>query len=193
MQLRPIARSVSRIAVAAAVILGCTSLLAMPADGVERETGLQHLTAAFLGHFAKFAAWPAGAVAPGAVFTFCVAGDNGVLKALQANIRTTSGGAMAARSVSLDEPLPACQVLYVTGVNVRQVHALVDSFKGAAVLTVSDVHGFAEAGGIVQLRVVGDKMVFSINPAAAQRVNLALSAKLMKLATLVKDGVPDAR
>lgn len=186
-------RGARTIVVAAALVLG-PGTLGMPGTATGQDVSVHELTAAFLANFVKFAEWPDGSVPRGAVFTFCVAGDKGVLKALEANIRKQPApAAMAVRFVTLDEALPSCQLLYVSDFDVSKTRPLVDSLKGAPVFTVSDAAGFAEAGGIAQLRLAGGKMGFAINPAAAQRVHLGLSAKLLSLATLVKDGYTDGR
>jgi hypothetical protein len=89
--------------------------------------------------------------------------------------------------VSSDGVLRGCQILYMGGWNSRELRRVTESLKGAPILTVSDVDGFAELGGMVQLRLERGRMRFAINPAAAQRAHLALSAKLLSLAIIVKE------
>ena len=59
--------------------------------------------------------------------------------------------------------------------------------RGAAVFTVGEADHFAESGGIAQLVQDHGRMRFAINPAAAQRARLVLSAQLLNLAIVVKD------
>jgi hypothetical protein len=55
---------------------------------------------------------------------------------------------------------------------------------GAPVLTVSDVPGFAANGGMLGLVRSGRRLAFEANPAAIQAANLAVSAKVLKLARI---------
>lgn len=149
------------------------------------------LTAAFLDNFAKFAAWPEDAIEPGHVFTFCVIGDRPTADALENSLKQAGSGPSTVMLVKPDGPLKSCQMLFLGGVDMQQARRILASVKGAPVFTVSGVDGFTEAGGVAQLRLDNGRIRFAINPAAAQRAHLALSAKLLNLATLVKDK-PDA-
>ena len=174
-------------AVAAALI--CAAAVLWPRALSAEDVSVPSLKAAFLTNFVKFAEWPEGAVSRRGVFTFCVAGDKAVQQALETGIRRQASlEAMHVKSVTFQGPFAGCHLLYLGGFDVRQVRAMVQSLDGAAIFTVSDVDGFSEAGGIVQLRLENGRMRFAINSAAASRAHIALSAKLLSLATLVKDG-----
>jgi hypothetical protein len=152
------------------------------------------LKAAFLLNFVKFAEWPPDAIPSGRLFTFCVAGDKDVAAALQATISKHPGPTpVTLMVVAADGALSSCQLLYLGGVELRQSRRAIEALNGAAVFTVSDVEGFAEMGGIAQFRLEKGQMRFVINPSAAQRVHVSLSASLLNLATLVKDGKDEGR
>jgi hypothetical protein len=169
------------------LLLSAAPLRAVPAAA--QDVSVPDLKAAFLANFAKFAEWPESALQPGAVITFCIAGDKAVQQALEASIKRAGGAAASVRLVATEGPFAQCQVLYMGNTDVRAGRRVIDTLQGAPIFTVSDAAGFAEAGGIAELRLQRDgKMRFAINPAAAQRVHVALSAKLLSLATLVKDG-----
>ena len=169
--------------------LVCAAAVLWPRPSSAEDVSVPSLKAAFLANFVKFAEWPDGAVSRRGVFTFCVAGDKAVQQALETGIRRQASlEATHVKSVTFQGPFTDCQLLYLGGFDVRQVRAMVQSLDGAAIFTVSDVDGFSEAGGIVQLRLENGRMRFAINSAAASRAHIALSAKLLSLATLVKDG-----
>ena len=52
-------------------------------------------------------------------------------------------------------------------------------------LTVSDVDGFAERGGIIQLTTESGKIRLKINVIAAKASNLVISSKLLRSAEIV--------
>jgi hypothetical protein len=55
-------------------------------------------------------------------------------------------------------------------------------------LTVGDTEGFAAEGGIVNLRVEGDKIHIQVNVGAAERQRIRISSRLLGLAEIVKSG-----
>ena len=172
----------------ARLLLAVSALLFAPQAASAQEVSLPSLKAAFLSNFAKFAEWPVDALPAGRVFTFCVSGDKAVAAALERSIKEHPGQEpMSVIVVAPDGPLSGCQIFYLGGVNLRDASRTIDTLKGMPIFTVSDVDGFAEHGGVAQLRLEQGRMRFAINPAAAQRARLALSAKLLTLATIVKD------
>ena len=64
---------------------------------------------------------------------------------------------------------------------------LFKALEGHSVLTVSDMEGFAQQGGVINLVIRNQRLGFEINEDAAQRANLKISSKLLKLAKVVKD------
>ncbi|MCK5307283.1 MAG: YfiR family protein, partial [Zetaproteobacteria bacterium] len=53
------------------------------------------------------------------------------------------------------------------------------------VLTVSNATGFAEKGGIIQFKLIKNKIRFLINTDAAKTAGLTISSKLLSLAISV--------
>ena len=144
--------------------------------------------AAFIRNFAKFAEWPHDSRDP-RVFMFCIIGDPATAASLERSLRQRPAPlAISVAKVKPEDAPGACQLIYATGLDTRQKEQLLNRVNGRPVFTVSDAAGFAEQGGVAQLFVEGGRMRFAINQAAAHRAHLALSAQLLTLATLVKDG-----
>ena len=146
------------------------------------------LRAAFLFNFAKFTEWPADALPPATPLVICVLGDPAAAAALQQSARNqTVGGHRIVVRKGLDEgPVQSCHVLYVATAVELQVRTLLDSVKGAPVLTVGESAFFAADGGSVQLFRENDRMRFAVNIDAVQGQKLRLSAQLLNLAKLVR-------
>jgi hypothetical protein len=143
--------------------------------------------AAFVYNFAKFVEWPAGASAePGSEVRICTAGLDAELAS---SVAALAGKSVQARIVSIKSDvklaeMDACQLLML-GTTGR---ALAESARGkAGLLTVSDVKGFAAAGGIIELFVEDGKMRFEINTHAAQHASLRISSQLLKLARVTPE------
>ncbi len=146
------------------------------------------LKAAFLYNFAKFTEWPADALAPTQRLSLCVVGDNLVADAVEQVIkgRFVEGHELTVQILKPDGPLRSCHLLYIGGLDAKGARQLLGTLGNASVLTVSDGDKFAESGGVAQLILDNDRMRFAINVAAAQRVRLQLSSKLLNLATIIK-------
>jgi hypothetical protein len=168
------------------LVFAATILVVSPAAA--QDVSLPSLKAAFLANFAKFTDFPHDALPAGRVFTFCVSGDKAVADALEQSLKARLGQDPASVTfVASDRPTGACHILYLSGLNLRDARRTIEGIRDAPVFTVSDLEGFAEAGGVAELRLEKGRMRFAINPAAAQRAHLALSAKLLSLAIIVKD------
>jgi uncharacterized protein DUF4154 len=187
-------RNSSPVRARGAVALLAGVLFLCPAAAVAQDVSVSSLKAAFLMNFVKFAEWPASAVPSRRVFTFCVAGDRAVFEELERSITSNSRpDLMAVTYVTADGAHQACQMLYLGGRDLGESRRVIESLRDAPVFTASDVRGFAAAGGIAELRLEDGRMRFTINCAAARRAHIALSAKLLSLARLVKEPTYDSR
>ena len=141
------------------------------------------LKAAFIYNFARFTTWPADAPA-GDSFVICVLNDTAVAQALQ---RAVTGRSLAERPVVVTTVAPAapkrtCRVLYVAGLAVAQVADLVAEQREAPVLTISNIDGFATAGGMTQFFFEHGQLRFRIHLESAKRAGLQISSRLLIMA-----------
>lgn len=192
---RPLGKSPAADAVRRASVLArsiaCVGLaLAAGAPALAGQSvSAPALKAAFLYNFAKFAEWPADAVVSGAPLVICVARDEAVGDAL-ADImkgRPSETGTLTVRRVPNDA-WRGCHLIYISQLEPRRLTELLDLVRDLPILTVSDIVGFAEAGGVAQFFEESGKMRFAINTSAAERARLRLSSRLLSLAKIVKDG-----
>ncbi len=156
---------------------------APPSDSASEAT----IKAAFVYNFAKFVEWqpdsPAGA--PGDM-KICTAG---VDPELATTVAALAGKPVQTRTVAVRRDikvadLDACQILLL-GSGAR---ALADAARGkTGLLTISDVRGFAAAGGVIELFAEDGRMRFEINVRAAQRAGLRISSQLLKLAKVTPE------
>jgi hypothetical protein len=79
----------------------------------------------------------------------------------------------------------ACHVVFVPVTEKDHAEKIMKSLQGSNTLTVGESDGFAAMGGIINLVVEGDKIRFEVNPAAADRAGLKISAKLLSMAKIV--------
>ena len=105
------------------------------------------------------------------------------------------GRALQGRSVSIKrnprtDELKSCQIVYVTDLEERRQVEALRAVRGLPVLTIGDVEGFSEVGGMIGLGATAGKVSFEINNEAAQAVGLKISSQLLKLATNVRGRTP---
>jgi hypothetical protein len=154
------------------------------------------LKAAFIHNFLKFTEWPIDVLPAAAPLVACVLGNAplGDVLGNYVSDRNIGGHAVVVSQVAVTAAIPRlCHVLYVSGITTSQAAQVAASLNGASVLTLSDVDGFAQVGGVAQLYVEGGRIRFRINLDTARRDRLQFSSKLLALATLVKDNPSGGR
>ena len=146
------------------------------------------LKAAFLVNFAKFITWPEQAVPAGQQeFILCVVGDDPFGPALAGIEKKTVGGhPIRLVQASSLKTIPACQMLFVSHSQADDLHLLTAALGHKAIVTISDLPGFIQAGGHIQLVTAGNRLSFMINYTAMKGQGLQANASLLNLATTVK-------
>lgn len=146
-------------------------------------TGEYQVKAAFLYNFLKFVDWPADAISSPSTICIGVIGRNPFEGALD----TLKGKSAKGRRVvvshfrSIDE-VKGCDLLYVGASEKPRLSQILRQAHNFHMLTVSDQDGFCEAGGMINLIFIKNRVGFDINVAAASRARLKISSQLLKLA-----------
>ena len=159
-------------------------LLLLQAPASAQDVTESALKAAFIYNFAKFTEWPADAAPVAEPLVLCVIGDAAVGDALE---RAVKGRLLAGHSMAVSHAEPAgqrrvCHVLYVSGVTAGQAAQLVAGLRDAPVLTISDIDGFTELGGVAQFFFEHGQLRFIVHLESAKRAHLQISSKLLTLA-----------
>jgi uncharacterized protein DUF4154 len=141
------------------------------------------LKAAFIFNFAKFTEWPSALPAAGP-FMMCVFGDAAVGDALDRAVvgRVLGGHPIVTSRPVAAEPKRACHLLYVSGVSAAQAGQVVADLRDVPVLTISDVEGFTDVGGIAQFFFEHGQLRFRIQLESAKRARLLISSRLLIMA-----------
>ena len=167
------------------IVVGVMTAGGAPSAQTVSESSLK---AAFLVRFAKFTDWPSDALPPQAPIVFC-AFDAEVADALTRATATASVGSHSLSVIHLaaDASPRNCSLVYVSGLDDRRMADLVGRLRGTSVLSVGDDEAFMKGGGIIRLFVEDGHMRFAINPQAAERARLRISAQVLVLARIVSD------
>ena len=155
--------------------------LLMPPVAVAQDVTAPALKAAFIYNFVKFTEWPV-ALPVSDPFVICVIGDAAVGDALE---RVVEGREFAGRRMvalaAVARPTSACRVLYVSGATVGEVAQAIAGLQDSPVLTISDVAGFTDTGGMAQFFFERGQLRFTIKVDAVKRSGLKMSSKLLTL------------
>lgn len=143
------------------------------------------LKAVFLFNFAKFVEWPPAAFAgERSPLTICVYGADPFGKSLDSVVQ---GERLGERALIVQRPtgveeLRDCHILFVSRSERQSLPDVISRVDRSPVLTVSDMDGFLKAGGIINFVLEENKVRFLINLEAAERNQLKISSKLLRLA-----------
>jgi hypothetical protein len=176
-------------------LIGRLSLLALlclglPAQAQIRATDVQ-VKAAFLYKFGAYVEWPPQAFPePGTPFTIGVLGADAVAEELEQITadRTVHDRPVAVRKLKRGEPLGGLHVLFVGQAESGRLAESLAAAKAQPVLVVTESGDGVPNGSIINFVPVDNKLRFDIALAAAERMQLRISARLLAVARRVVPG-----
>jgi hypothetical protein len=111
-----------------------------------------------------------------------VVGDDpfgGALDRLNGNV--ANGRRLRIKRLRASDNLKACQILFISSSEGRNLRKIMDSIRGSSVLTIGEMPQFNQSGGMIRFVVQNYKVRFEINAAAAGQASLRISSKLLAL------------
>jgi len=172
-----------RLGAASAILLAL--LLFSPVLHAQNVLPEYQVKAAYLFNFLKFVEWPddvfPDTLAP---FVIGIVGNDPFGDALPQVIvgKTVQGRDLVVRKYGTGENLRGCQILFIDASEKKRLPQLLAGLRGSSVLTVADLYGFLDAGGMIQFLSEDNHVRFAINADAAVRARLKVSSKLLSLA-----------
>jgi hypothetical protein len=160
---------------------------ASPAVQAAPPASEQSVKAGYLAKFAPFVVWPPETFAgPTAPLVLCVQGDDPFGETLD---RLTAGQSVGThpiivRRVARIDADSGCHIAYLAGSSAQSPTAALKALEGRPVLTVTEGEGGER--GIVHLVQTNGRVRFAIDAARAGQCGLAISSKLLALASEVK-------
>ncbi len=154
-----------------------------PAHSEERDERV--VKAAFLNYFVQLIRWPD----PEATKTiaFCAAAESTVYSLLKelVELRMYENLSVNFSLISTARDASECDYVFIDSDNREFSLPVIATTRGRAILTVSDVEGFAAAGGVIELRRHERRIVVRINVDALAGQGLKTSSKLLSVAERV--------
>jgi hypothetical protein len=165
-------------------------LLAFPLARCGAQTGTQHeyeLKAGILYRIIEYVEWPAGSLPENQpVLQIGLLGQIPHPEALEVlDGKKIQGRKLIVKRLAGLSAAAECQVLFIGASEKPRLPEIVADIKDRPVLTVSEVEGFADNGGMVNLVPAQNRIVMEINREVAGRARLSISSQLLKLARVL--------
>ncbi len=168
------------ISLSVCMLFNSHAVLSAENDAVEYK-----LKAAYMLNFAKFINWPQERD-EGDTFRICIYGNNPFGSALAgAESKKIKGKAVKLVLTSNPEDLDDCRLVFISPSEANRVKSILKKISGKPIVAISDVKGFATAGGTIEFVSVGNKLRFVINYSQAKSSNVKITASLLGLAVEV--------
>jgi hypothetical protein len=165
------------------------ALALLPGPGAAQAPPTEEaVKAAFLPRFARYVAWPAPAAPPaGTPFQLCIIGRNpfGRLLDEAAAGELIDGHGVAVRRVPTAERAGGCHLAFVAGAAPQDTARLLLALRREPVLTVTDAR-IGPQRGIIHFTIVGGRVRFFIDDAAAAERGIGISSRLLAVALSVR-------
>jgi hypothetical protein len=158
------------------------------AHGQSSPSREYQVKAVFLFNFTQFVDWPPAAFPEDtASLVIGVLGDDPFGPYLDEIVRgeQVNNRRLTVRRYRRLEDIAACQVLFISRSEDKNLGKVLTAVKGSDVLTVSDADAFASRGGMIQLATEKGKIRLKINVDAARASSLTISSKLLRSAEIV--------
>lgn len=145
--------------------------------------------AAFIYKFCKFVSWPKQSPAQrNEPFIFGIVGNRPLARVVSQELagKMIGGRMVEVREYSRLREAENARVVVCTSLDLRQLlSSKREEFRRNSVLTIGDGAQFLNSGGIVELGVKNDRLVFGVNLGASRRSGLEVDPNLLDLAEKV--------
>ena len=172
-----------------AAILVAGFIIQSDALSAEDSTALElKVKAAFLLNFARFIEWPPASLPEAqAPIVIGVLGSDPFGPTLDNVLagQQVRGRLLEVHRSRRPEDLPPCHILFISSSMKKRIREILGKVAPSGVLTVSEVDGFTDMGGVINFTIEDRRVRFQINQDAAERASLKISSKLLRLAASV--------
>jgi hypothetical protein len=189
------------------IVVCCILLSGVPVRAESTSSREYQLKAAYLYNFIKFIEWPEEKMADAnEPIIIGVIGKNPFgdafelikddkVKGRKVIVKWVKGFEELKKSDKAEmyqtiEDVRKCHLLFICSSEEKTSKEIMDLVKDCSVLTVAEILGFLESGGIINLSVEDKKIRFEINNVNANQAKLKISSQLLRLAKTVDGKKP---
>lgn len=171
------------------LVIALTVLFLPAGRAGAQEANEYEVKAAYLYNFARFVEWPDNvSLDPNGPLVIAILGRDPFGGEIDRFIqgKTVNGRRLVIKRFSSLEAYEQCHILFVSSSEKRNLPRILAAVRNSSVLTVSETDRFAQIGGIINFITIENSIRFEINQAAAERVGLKISYKLLSLGRVVR-------
>ncbi|MDD4646534.1 MAG: YfiR family protein [Bacteroidales bacterium] len=155
----------------------------------ESEVKEMQVKAAYLYNFTKFIYWNHldGAEEPATITLGLISADR-IADIIEGYTKLTSKKPtiIIKRITAIDDELTSCQLLYIDQSGKEELPVILRKINGSPVITVSDIHGFANRGGMIGFYLEDGRIKIEINLSQVNQSGMEISAKLKEVARIIR-------
>lgn len=155
--------------------------LALPGWSTAQDLTEYSVKAVLYYRLAQFVYWPEDKPPP-TPMQLCVVGTNPFGNAL-AQVDQSSG---SARFVLAPGEISNCQMIFIPRSESEHLKFWLERASSQQLVTVSDIPGFARAGGMIELPLEGERVNIVINRRSAKKMGFGFNAQLLRLARVIE-------
>jgi YfiR/HmsC-like len=150
------------------------------------SSDVQTLAVAYLYNFMKLSEWPTGA-APQEL-TLCITQEGDFAKELDSLTgKEAQSHSLKIRRIIQGDNVRECQLLFLPSEEKPvRIQEWIKSLRNEPVLTVSDLDGFLDQGGMIALVNDDGHLQFEVNLALVEQAGIKLSSKMLQIARDVR-------
>jgi hypothetical protein len=144
------------------------------------------IKAGFVLNFAMLTEWPADSPVDKDSFSIAILGktpSNTFVNTLKSML--FHGIKVTVRHADSVEEAKNCRLIFISASERNHLSGILRDLQHQNVLTVSDMNGFCEAGGMIGLVQVQNRIGYEVNLAAVRKAHLSISSQMLKLAKKV--------
>ncbi len=141
------------------------------------------LKAVYLLNILKFIKW---SEEQSEQLTFCYIDDSGLKKYLNGfSGKLIKGVKLNVRELTVISELSECHAVYLSETGIVDPSEIIRQSRAFGIVDIGEGASYTEAGGVISLHIVSNKLRFNINFHEAELRKIRLSANLLDLAHLV--------
>jgi hypothetical protein len=139
------------------------------------------IKAGYLYNFALLTEWPPSSI--GKAFNICLYRSGIFATALESiQGKRIKKRPITIRYIERPAEMQTCHLLFVAEISRTEMNRVVKEIAAKPILTVTDDKLLEQEGVMVLLRPEGNRLVFELDQAMAERANLKFSSRLLRLA-----------
>jgi len=156
--------------------------------GLSAATSEYDIKAAFIYNIAKYVDWiERSGMDQQKSLPLCILGEDPFGNAIdKLQGRKVRGFTLHVKRIESIDDHSGCSILFISKSEKDDLPVLLDILsRGKGLLTISDIAGFAERGGMVELALIGNRVGLVVNIQVARSLDIYLSSKILRLAHVV--------